>query len=59
MEKIITLTLSVNPIPIAQSKAPISVNADLMSDKVLSAKLQKGYKDIETGKETRIIHELK
>lgn len=37
------------PFPVTLAKAPVSVNADMMSDEDLHAKLQKGYEDMECG----------
>ncbi len=34
------------PFPVTLPKAPLSVNADMMSDEDLHAKLQKGYEDM-------------
>lgn len=44
----IALTGSI-PFPVALPKAPASINADLMTDEELQAKLQKGYDDIQAG----------
>ena len=38
------------PFEIALPKAPDSINADLMTDEQLYAKLKKGYDDIEAGR---------
>lgn len=37
------------PLAVTLPKAPVSVNADVMTDEELHAKLQKAYEDIETG----------
>ncbi len=38
------------PFPVTLPKAPASVNADLMSNDALHAKLRKGLEDMETGR---------
>ena len=37
------------PFPVTLPKAPATVNADLMSNEEIHAKLQKGYDDIQAG----------
>lgn len=38
------------PFAVTLPKAPDSINADLMTDEELHAKLQKGYEDIQAGR---------